>query len=61
MEEEQQPKPTWYSLHKEQVRLIQFLLYHLKKNKEQKKASPIRIFRQTDEGKQEAEFLVMFE
>lgn len=25
-------KQTWYSLHKEQVKLIQFLLYHLKKN-----------------------------
>jgi len=24
-------KPTWYGLHKEQVKLIQFLLYHLKK------------------------------
>ena len=25
-------KPSWYGLHKEQVKLIQFLLYHLKKH-----------------------------
>lgn len=34
MEETKDKKPTWYSLHKDQVRLIQYLLYHLKKHKE---------------------------
>lgn len=29
-------RSTWYSLHKEQVRLIQYLLYHLKKDKKKK-------------------------
>jgi hypothetical protein len=31
-----EPKSTWYSLHKEQVRLVQYLLYHLKKDKKKK-------------------------
>lgn len=31
-----QPKASWYSLHKDQIKLIQFLLYHLRKNKEKK-------------------------
>ena len=35
MEEEKKEKPSWYSLHKEQIKLIQFLLYHLRKAKEQ--------------------------
>ena len=29
-------KASWYSLHKDQIKLIQFLLYHLRKNKEKK-------------------------
>lgn len=55
-------KPTWYSLHKDQVRLIQFLLYHLQKNKkQQRKSSPMRVIRQLPDGKQEVEFLITFE
>ena len=34
----EEKKKTWYSLHAEQVRLIQFLLYHLNKyNKKEMK------------------------
>lgn len=29
---------TWYDLHKDQVRLLQFLLYHLKKHEKQKQS-----------------------
>jgi hypothetical protein len=32
--DDKKEKPSWYSLHKEQVKLIQFLLYHLRKGKE---------------------------
>jgi hypothetical protein len=50
-------KKTWYSLHKEQVRLIQFLLYHLQKQKQTTESS-IRILQNTD-GKQE--FFLVFD
>jgi len=30
---DKEKKPTWYSLHKEQIKLLQWLLYHLKKQK----------------------------
>lgn len=29
----EEPKKTWYSIHKEQIKLIQWLLYHLNKSK----------------------------
>ena len=49
---------TWYELHKEQVKLIQFLLYHLKKY--EKKITP-----PTDPKPQikktEGEFICKFE
>lgn len=61
-EQTQGQKPTWYSLHKEQVRLIQFLLYHLQKSKKQQRgSSPLRVIRQDKDGKQEVEFLITFE
>ena len=42
--DDKKEKPSWYSLHKEQVKLIQFLLYHLRKNKEkpEKKESVVK-------------------
>ena len=45
MEEKKDEKPSWYSMHKEQIKLIQFLLYHLRKNKEKtvKEESQIKV------------------
>ena len=34
MDEEKKVKESWYALHKEQIKLIQFLLYHLRKHKQ---------------------------
>lgn len=44
-------KKTWYSLHKEQIKLIQFLMYHLNKHKKQEKKVEIK----------EADFVVKFD
>jgi len=56
MEEDKEKvqKPTWYSLHKEQIKLIQWLLYHLKKHeKEEKKRQESKMTQQ--------DFLVNFD
>lgn len=48
-------KPTWYSLHKEQIKLIQWLLYHLNKAKREipEQKSIIKI--------QSGEFIIRFD
>ena len=48
MEEKKDDKPSWYSMHKEQIKLIQFLLYHLRKHKEKpvKEESKIKVVRE---------------
>lgn len=51
-----EPKSTWYSLHKEQVRLVQYLLYHLKKDKKKKQ----RIVEYSKEKTDEEVFTVSF-
>ncbi len=51
--DEKEEKPTWYSLHKEQIKLIQWLLYHLKKHDTGGKEKTIR--------KEEKDFTVTFE
>lgn len=52
----QKNQPTWYSLHAEQIRLIQFLLYHLTKyNKKEMKQTDLPM------EKLEGKFVVRFE
>jgi hypothetical protein len=39
-------KQTWYSIHKEQIKLVQWLLYHLRKHSrvQVKEESRIKLF-----------------
>lgn len=55
-EKKEEDKKTWYSMHAEQVRLIQFLLYHLNKyNKKEMKQTDMPI------EKVQGKFTVRFE
>jgi hypothetical protein len=45
MEKIDEKPTTWYGLHKEQIKLIQWLLYHLKKETPQKPSGGIQKLR----------------